>query len=184
MLTPVNSVWLNRLSIAAQVAAILPGLLLLAIGAGISFTMSDRDPFPLAESAAVYALFVGVIVSVGFAFLSRTLALVLMAASLLVGLFILRSTDCLGLGAQCGPFTLNDFGWEYVAAASLTFLSLFLRVWARRNPDLNPDARMLIERDACYSTLRYICLIVAAVWLLSLVVALSTGTDSSIFGRV
>jgi hypothetical protein len=183
MFTPMTSVWLNRLSIAAQLAAILPGLLLLAIGAGISFTMSDRDPFPHAESAAVYALFVGVIVSVGFGFLSRTLALVLMGVSLLVGLYIVRSTDCLGLGSQCAPFTLRYFGWEYIAAASLTVLSLFLQNWARRKPDVNRGARMLIERDARYSTLRYICLIIAVVWILSLVVALSTGTDS-VFGRV
>jgi hypothetical protein len=106
-----------------------------------------------------------------------------MAVSLLVGLYIVGTTDCLGLGPQCAPFTLKYFGWEYVAAASLTFLSLFLRVWARRKPDVNEGARMLIERDARYSTLRHVCLIIAAIWILSLVVALSTGTDS-IFGRV
>jgi hypothetical protein len=179
MLRHVTSAWLNRLSIAAQLAAIVPGLLLFGLGAGISFSMSQRDPFPNAENAAVYALFCGLIVSVGVGFLSRMLALGLMLSSLLIGVSIVRNTGCLGLGSQCAPFTLKYFGWEYLAAACLTLLSMLLRVWARRRPDGNG----LIENDARYSTLRYICLIVVALWILSLVVALATGTES-IFGAV
>ena len=179
MLAHMTSAWLNRLSIAAQVAAIVPGLLLLAFGAGISFDMSERDPFPNAENAAVYALFCGLIVSVGVGFLSRMLALGLMVSSLLIGLWIVRGAGCLGHGSECAPFTLQYFGWEYLAAASLTLLSMLLRAWARRRP----DGSRLIENDARYSTLRYVCLIVVGVWILSLVVALATGTDG-IFGAV
>jgi hypothetical protein len=62
-------------------------------------------------------------------------------------------------------------------------LSLLLRARARQNPDVNLGARLLIETDARYSTLRYVCLIVVAVWIAGLVVALSTGTGS-IFGPV
>jgi hypothetical protein len=183
MFAEVRSVWLNRLSIAAQVAAIVPGLLSLAVGAGVSFTMSARDPYPNAENAAVYALFAGVIVAVGIGFISKTIALACMAVSLGVGLYIVRSTGCLGLRPECGPFTFESFGWEYVGAAGLTSLSLALRIWARRTPHTDAGARLLIENDSRYSTLRYACLIAVAVWILSLVVALSTGT-TSIFGAV
>jgi hypothetical protein len=169
MFAHMTSAWLNRLSIAVQVAATVPGLLLFALGAGISFTMSARDPFPNAENAAVDALFGGLIVSTGVGFLSRVLGIGLMVLSLLSGLYIVRSTGCLGFGSPC-PFTLDYFGREYAAAACLTMLSMLLRVWARRNPDVNPGARLLIEGDARYSTLRYVCLIVIAVWIVGLVV--------------
>jgi len=145
--------------------------------------MSARDPFPNAEIAAVYALFCGPIVSAGVGFLSRMLGLALMALSLVIGLYIVHSTDCLGFGSQCAPFTLRVFGWEYVAAACLTLLSLFLRAWARRNPDVNHAAAFLIKNDARHSALRYVSLVVVGVWILSLVVALAAGTDS-IFGPV
>src|SRR5206468_2036404 len=138
---------------------------------------------PVAENAAVYALFCGLIVSAGVGFLSRMLGLVLMVISLLTGLYIVRNTGCLGLGPECAPFTLKYFGWEYGAGACLMLLSLLLRTRARRNPDLNDGTRILIENDARYSTLRYICLVVVAIWIVSLVVALSPGMDS-IFGPV
>lgn len=93
--------------------------------------MSERDPFPNAEIAADYAIFLGLIVATGLGFVSRTLALGMMTVTLLAGLSILASTDCLGFGPNCAPFTFEYFGWEYIAAACLTLMSMLLKRHAK-----------------------------------------------------
>lgn len=130
-------VWLNGLSIAALLAACVLAVWLWAIGSGISFFMSDRDPFPNAEDDVMWLLFVGPLVAAGIAFASRILGLALMTISLLVGFCITSSTGCLGHPTTLPQFTCGLFRWEHAAIVGLTFLSLLFRRQAtRRSIDL------------------------------------------------